>query len=89
MNIRKHKRHLTIEKDIVKGLVKGDQDKLYEFIQTNIDRGATHEELLDFAVELLLESKYPVKYFKDFCKELGLSNIRINFEIPEKRVGDA
>lgn len=89
MDIRKHRRHLTIEKDTVRKLVKGDQDKLYEFIHTNIEKGATNEELLDFAVELLIESKYPVKYFKEFCMELGLSNIRINFEIPEKRVMDA
>jgi len=89
MNLRKHKKHLTVDRNTVKALVKGDKDKLYEFIHTNIEQGATNENLLDFAVELLLEGKYPVKYFKDFCTELGLSNIRINFEIPEKRVGEA
>ncbi len=85
----KHKKRLTIEKNTVKAMVKGDKDKLYEFIKTNIDRGASDTDLLDFAVDLLMESKYPVKHFKEFCSELGLANIRIEFEIPPKRVGDA
>lgn len=87
--IAKHKKRLTIEKDTVKAMVKGDKDKLYEFIKTNIDRGATDVDLIDFAVDLLLANKYPVKHFKEFCRELGLANIRIEFEIPPKRVGDA
>lgn len=89
MNLRRHRKKLTIDVKTVKAMVKGDEDKLYEFIHTNIDRGATTDDLLDFAVDLLMESRYPVKHFKEFCKELGLSNIRINFEIPEKRVGEA
>lgn len=89
MNLRRHRKKLTIDAKTVKAMVKGDEDKLYEFIHTNIDRGATKDDLLDFAVDLLMENRYPVKYFKEFCKELGLSNIRINFEIPEKRVGEA